>query len=284
MESSELSALVKLLEQRNEELEERERSLADQAEELQSQKEELTAAIEELVDKNNSLTSALLSLRQRNHELDQLLYRASHDLRTPVASLKGLMNIVKGEGMNPTQQIAFDHMQKQVNRMQSVLRALTALAQGAFNEITSQHVELTGIVRQAWSELDELPSHASATITISEGDQHFRTDANLILIALKCLLSNALIFCPDGQPPVIGVMITRYEKDVLITIADNGEGISPEIEGRLFEMFFRGSERSAGLGLGLYIVKSIVDRLSGSITWKRKTQGTEFTLHVPELI
>lgn len=96
-DQKEIENLIKLLEDKNNYLQERERDLADKTEELLAQKDMLTAAIEEVMLKNDSLNKTLMTLRDRNFEMDQILYRTSHDLRSPLSSIRGILELAKAE-------------------------------------------------------------------------------------------------------------------------------------------------------------------------------------------
>jgi signal transduction histidine kinase len=115
------SDIIIMLEEKNLKLLERERDLAEKQEELQAQKEELTAAIEELVNKNNSLTDTLIQLQKRNKELDLLLYRASHDLKTPVSSIQGLVNLMESEPITPEQKQLLEFIEQKTSQIHVVM-------------------------------------------------------------------------------------------------------------------------------------------------------------------
>jgi light-regulated signal transduction histidine kinase (bacteriophytochrome) len=125
-----------------EEWNEREYELAERQEELESQKEELNAAIEELVSKNEYLTSTLDELSQRKAELDQLIYRMSHDLRTPVTSILGVCQVMKMEGLPAAFFFHLDHIQKKGYELDCLLKSLTSFSQAALEDLVSTDVSL----------------------------------------------------------------------------------------------------------------------------------------------
>ena len=124
LEEEELNHLIKMLEERNARLEEREHDLADKTEELLAQKEELTAAIEELMAKNQSLSLTMSQLQDRNFELDQILYRTSHDLRSPQSSIKGVLNVLKTEAQTATAKDCCLHIENKTEQMDNLLRSV----------------------------------------------------------------------------------------------------------------------------------------------------------------
>ncbi len=283
MENSDIQPMVAALQLKNQLLEERERDLDEQKEELQSQKEELTAAIEAMVLKNNSLAEALVQLQKRNQELDQILYRASHDLKTPVSSLEGLLDLLKGENLTDAQTNLHVYMGQKVSQMNDVLKSLTMFAEASFERIELKEVSAEKIVHQVLRDLRYLPNFDNVKIEILyNGLHHFRADELVLYNILKCLISNSITFRDRLKAGFVWVNFSKDEKDLLIEITDDGEGISPAISASVFNMFFRGSECSHGQGLGLYIVKSVVERMKGEVRWISKSGKTTFQVILPE--
>ncbi len=284
MEHQDLKHLVSLLEETNKDLKERERDLADQKEELQSQKEELTAAIEELISKNNVLTETLQKLQQRNQELDQILYRTSHDLKTPVSSFQGLLDLLNGENLNESQKNISFYMQQKVLQMNGILKSLGMLAQASFEKIEIKPLSLQRVTQQVIEDLSYLPNFPNVSINIVYNSLQTVTADELILYnILKSLVSNAIIFRDSIAQGEAEVKFAEMGKSLVIEVSDNGDGIDPAIGSRIFEMFFRGSSRSHGSGLGLYIVKSIVERVKGEIKWTSSNGKTIFQVILPQL-
>lgn len=281
MENDERKKLISLLDERNQLLLDRERDLADRSEELAAQKEELTAAIEEVIEKNAFLSETLDKLKQRNQELDQILYRASHDLKTPVTSIVGLLELLKGENLTESQSLICDHISQKTSQMMSLLESLTMLAQAAFDSIQTKPVNIREAISTAIAQSKHHPNFYRATIAndVPEG-LSYNGDELKLKIVLRCLLDNALTF--SNQGPITIRMSGRLDKDNLsIAVEDDGDGIDHTVKEKIFEMFYRGSERSQGAGLGLYIVKSIVDRLNGSVSLESVKGKTIFTIALP---
>lgn len=283
MENSGLKELISALQLKNQQLAERESELDDQREELQAQKEELTAAIEELLLKNNSLADTLQQLQKRNQELDQILYRASHDLKTPVSSLEGLLDLMKGEDMTPSQTNLHTYMNQKVSQMNDVLKSLTMFAEASFEKIEVKDVPLNAVAEEVLKDLSYLPNFNNVKIQIIYNDlHHVRTDELVLYNILKCLISNSITYRDPLPAGNVWVQFNKIEKRLIIEVMDDGEGISNDIHASVFEMFFRGSERSLGQGLGLYIVKSVVERMNGEIQFRSNSGKTTFQVMLPE--
>jgi signal transduction histidine kinase len=282
LENEELKKLVALLEERNQLLLDRERDLADRSEELISQKEELTAAIEEVVEKNSYLNETLTKLQQRNKELDQILYRASHDLRSPVSSIFGLLDLFKAGGLNESQQLIHKHLSEKASQMMALLQSLTALSQAAFDKIQAKRIVLQKISDEVIESFKEHSNYKSTTFHTSiDSSLPCTADELKLTIILRCLIGNALIYRPESKNGNIWITAQRKQEALSMEIADDGDGILPDVRDKVFDMFYRGSERSQGAGLGLYIVKSVVDRLEGEILFESVQGKTVFKIVLP---
>jgi two-component system, sensor histidine kinase len=111
-------------------------------------------------------------------------------------------------------------------------------------------------------------------------------DKTRLKIILNNLLSNAVNFQKktEGHQPYIKISSRKHANGVLIRIEDNGEGIKPEHQDKIFDMFYRGSEKSSGSGLGLYIAREAVLKIHGSISIKSEYgQGTVAELKLKNL-
>jgi signal transduction histidine kinase len=268
---------------KNQKLIDREAELADKQEELQAQKEELTAAVEELVNKNNSLTDALSQLQKRNKELDALLYRASHDLKSPVTSLQGLVNLMESEITTTEQKSMMGYMNQKLSQMNGILKSMELLAQAAFEKIEYEKLTVKSIVDQVLSDLSYLPQRENVSIhfTFTENMQVV-SDRLFLYNILKSLLSNAIIFRDVLKPGNVWLEINATNGRLLIEVTDDGEGMPANISSHVFDMFYRGSERSLGAGLGLYIAKTAVERMKGEIRWISRSGKTTFQIDLPE--
>jgi signal transduction histidine kinase len=109
----------------------------------------------------------------------------------------------------------------------------------------------------------------------------FHSYPALVKIILENLIENAIFFCGADQPKVV-IEIFHQGTDVALQVTDNGQGIDEEVQGKIFDMYFRGNERSKGNGLGLYIVKKSVEKLQGSVSFETKLHvGSTFTVRLP---
>lgn len=263
--SQEISELLLLLQAQKDELAARERDLHEKTEELESQKEELTAAIEEVLKKNAYLNQALEELRERNHELDQLVYRASHDLKTPVTAIAGLVNLFRREFLSENGFEYLRHIDASVQQMMRLLTSLSWLTQASMNELHLSAFTYAELVGGALSDLRGLPDFGRIRLT-----EDYPTDATLYSDRLLwhnllyIILHNAYRY-RHAEDPAIVIRFTLEPQQVVLEVEDNGEGMTPEVAARAFDLFYRGSEKSEGAGLGLYVARKITTRLNGTI-------------------
>lgn len=195
-------------------------------------------------------------LEFRNKELDTLFYKVSHDLKAPVATLEGLCNILKSAISEPRE--ALEHLADTVLKLKTQNALLLQLAQ--INEqtigITSSNFE--SIVKSSLSGIESL-----LEVKIYADSTEINTDFFLLRMILYNLFHNTIHFATER--PLVEIRLYSTDGIYQITYRDFGPGIEKEMKTRVFEMFFKGSEKSKGSGLGLYIVKKAIEKLEGDI-------------------
>ena len=278
VDEQKINDLIILLNEKEILLKERELALEEQQEEYLSQKEELAAAVEELISKNEFLTKTLEKLKQRNQELDHILYRASHDFKTPVSSIRGLVDILNSGNLNADQQTATTHISEQVKQMQIRLSSLTNLSTAFFNEPQLQECSLCELISKIWKQLNV--RHTTRLLIPSE-DVRIVTDVALLSVAVKCILENAIAYRDPAVSGYVKIKCLKEDSVVHIDVYDDGDGISPDIAPHIFKMFYRGSEKSKGFGLGLYIAANIMEKLNGRIQHLPLNKETLFRITLP---
>lgn len=280
--SHKISDLVQLLEKKNETLAEREKELNEKAEELEAQKEELTAAIEELVKKNNFLNATLAELQERNEELDQLVYRTSHDLKTPITSTQGLLHLLNAENPPPSIKEYAHRIGLSMQKMDDLLRSIALFTKAALDEIKLEKADLLPLVQKTWNGLNYIEGFQTIkTAWAIDANLTVYTDVRLLSEALKAVLINAIQY-RNVVHATVTVSIAVREGYVDLYIEDNGDGMTPEVIEKACTIFYRGSERSTGSGLGLYMTKKIMNRLGGNVALAPLAKGLQVILSIPE--
>jgi signal transduction histidine kinase len=254
---------------------------------LKKQKKQLVVANGEVKRINENLESLVYErtklLHEVNRELDIFLYRASHDLRSPVCSIIGLCNIAA--------QVPSSELEGILNKTASTASAMDRLLKklriiSEINHPTDfSSVALFSLVNEIRYSFNSFIDEHRISFTIDcPEDLSFNTNVSLIEAMLVNLIENALFYCSLKTAAAHEVQFrARIQGDHLeFSIYDNGIGIEPGIRQKLFDMFYKGHEKSKGNGLGLYIVQKSVTALKGSITLDSQAHGyTRFTVRIP---
>jgi PAS domain S-box-containing protein len=245
--------------------------------------EDITAeeeAEQALHEKNDALTKA-------NQELDRFVYSASHDLRAPIASLLGLIKVARLEKSVEAIDLLLNLQEKSLIKLDTFIRDIVDQSRNARMPIAAEEIDCKKMIDAIFEQfhfLESLPQ-IRKYITIEQSHQ-FKSDSRRIEIVLKNLISNAIKYADLNKPdPTINIHVKINLNQALITVADNGEGIVSELKNKIFDMFFRASEKSNGSGLGLYIVKEVLEKLNGYIDVKSEFGlGSSFAVVIPNII
>ncbi|HZY80435.1 MAG TPA: HAMP domain-containing sensor histidine kinase [Cyclobacteriaceae bacterium] len=220
-------------------------------------------------------------LRKTNRELDSFIYSTSHDLRAPVASLLGLLNVARKE-VNDRKALDFLNLiEDRTQKLDDVVGDILNLARAKKSELRYENVDFNALLADSMSDVKYIDSAKKIELRYFEspGNQ-FIGDYSLTKMVLGNLLSNAIKYHSPSKPdPYIEVQFEKTAGHVSFVVADNGEGIDVMHQGKIFDMFYRASEKSKGTGLGLYIVKETLARIGGSVEVEsKKGKGTSFRI------
>jgi two-component system NtrC family sensor kinase len=236
----------------------------------------------------------LLSDITRFKELDEMksdfVDTVSHDLRSPLTTIRGYATMLDMVGdLNEQQARYVQKISENVERMHRLVDTLLDIGRiEAGVDLKLEWLMITDLVRQVAEELrlNAIQKRINYHLELPGGTEPMvQADRALMEQAVQNVIDNAIKYTQAGGEVHISV---GFEQDTFaaIRVADNGSGIAPVDEPRLFERFYRGAGRSAkkdgGSGLGLAIVKSIVDRHHGSIQVQtRLGVGSAFTIRIP---
>jgi PAS domain S-box-containing protein len=230
------------------------------------------------------LKKTVKELQTRNHELDNYVYRVSHDLRAPFCSMQGLINLSKAENNVETVKVYIDLIEKSVAKSDRFIQSLLNHSKVLNTEILIQAVDLHKLAKDCFSEVNYIAGDNHVKLDIhTQGDGAFFSDEFRVNIILTNIIANAARYTrSEAEDKYIKVDILVSHEHASITIADNGDGIPEQHMPKIFDMFFRGSEKATGSGLGLYIARQAADALGGTISVEsNQNQGTVFTVTLP---
>lgn len=229
----------------------------------------------ELKIKNDNLTIA-------NNELDRFVYSTSHDLRSPLTSLKGLVQIAKEEEDLEQIKYYFDLMDQSITRQDQFIIDIIDYSRNKRIDKTLETVNLPQLIDDVIQQYSFNENAKTIKIEKKIEVDEIYSDALRLKIIFNNLISNAIKYSdPEKEEKKIEIRVFKENDNCKIVVTDNGIGISEEILPRIFEMFF-GTNHNIGSGLGLYITMEAVKVLNGTIAVSSKIkEGTIFTITLP---
>ena len=239
----------------------------------------------EIKEKNADLQKANDSLQRVNEELDNFIYKTSHDIRGPLASLKGMCNVALMDVQDP---LALNYLNKldiTAEKLNTILTRLLIVNQINNSSLASDPIDFDDLVEEVISleRKKGLPDRLAINKDICD-KTIFYSDKQFVRIILENLIDNAIKFYNDSDrvEPFVNINIKGNGENVYINVVDNGIGVSQVHPDKIFQMFSRASERSETGGIGLYITKTAAEKLGGTVHLKTTPEGyTEFYVKLP---
>ncbi|OFY85713.1 MAG: hypothetical protein A3F72_12240 [Bacteroidetes bacterium RIFCSPLOWO2_12_FULL_35_15] len=224
-------------------------------------------------------------LSEKINEMETLISKLSHDLRSPLLSVLGLINVAENDPESD-KSIYLDKIKESIKRLDHIIIDITNTIYVSTMEQNPEVIQFEKMINETIAVLQFRENFEKIKISILINQtKDFYSDPKFLQSIIQNLLENAVKYSNCLIEPCIEIVVQEDAKGVLLKITDNGTGISPEFHDKIFDMFFRGTEISKGTGLGLYIVKKAVEKLHGKIELQsEKGKGTIFTIHLPNLI
>lgn len=224
------------------------------------------------------------NLQKTNEELDSFVYSASHDLRSPVTTLMGLINALKYE-KNPEEIKNLISMQdKTVKKLDSFIQDIINYSRNERQVLQKQDIVFSEIIQKI---LEQYQNYNNSTeiekIVNIKQEVSFVSDKVRLQIVLENLINNAIRYNPlKHEKPYLKIDITVEEEEAQIEIVDNGCGIEEEHLPKIFDMFYRATSENHGAGLGLFLVKESLNKVGGKIEVESNVkEGSIFRIQVP---
>jgi PAS domain S-box-containing protein len=207
-------------------------------------------------------------LRKINAELDKFVYSVSHSLRAPLTSVLGLINVIRIGEVSPQVDTYLELIEKSILKLDGTIHEINDYSRNARLGLNISEVDMSKILEELKTQYTTAGGIAKVRIeTLLQGAYPVYSDAERLRVVLNNLLSNAYKYRDYNKAdPYASVRVNILQDEVLIEVEDNGIGIDPGFIDKIFNMFYRASERSTGSGLGLYIVKETLDKLRGGIS------------------
>ncbi len=234
---------------------------------------------EERIKKQNRM------LEKTNLELDNFVYSASHDIRSPLTSILGLINIASRSTKRSEIEECFHLMKSRIHRLDEFIEDILDFSRNLKLDKKLREINLYYFIDEILNSHDFGENFDKLDIRISlSSDFEIISDPLRLKVIFKNLISNACKFLnPRNEASWLRISALRVDHSFQLIFEDNGEGIREDLIHRIFDMFYRASEKSKGSGLGLYIVKEMVDKLDGKISVNSVFgEGTQFIVELPD--
>lgn len=242
----------------------------------------------QLAEAIDNAYKAYLTKKSQAEELDFFIYKASHDLRGPLASIKGLVDLAKAD-LGNRQQLDFylTMVDNSIKELVETVNELLDYKKLEASPIQIISVDLNDLVASLLSSLQYVENYSRIDFKINiTHSEAFYTDYITIRSLLQNLVHNAINYGKyvEGNKPLIEINFEQNAEGNTLIVRDNGIGMRPEVLNQIFDMFYRDNVATAGSGLGLYIVKKGIKKLRGSIEVASEYgKGTCFTLNLPKM-
>ncbi len=222
-------------------------------------------------------------LKVRNIELDNFVYKVSHDLRAPLSSVLGLVNLASLKGNTDNLEDYIQRIGQKVKQLDHFISDVLSHSKNLKLELKVEKINLQELIDKTFADLNYLKGANEIVREITIDGKEFYSDPWRMGEIFRNLISNAIKYRDFTKTDShIRISIKMASDRATILFEDNGIGISKVNLNKIFDMFYRASEQSDGSGLGLYIVKNAVDKLGGILKVTSEIgKGTSFELKLP---
>lgn len=235
---------------------------------------------------NEELRQTNEDLQKRNKELDDYVYRISHEVRAPISSILGLFNLLRNHEDHDNLAITQEYLrliEESITKLDIFIRSVLQYSATKNFEEKIEEIDFEKLINECVREF--FPQEMNDKISIKtkiDTPLSFFSDVSLLKTIFRNLLENAIKYAKPNEQNSISILVSNDENTSSITFADKGIGIPLLYQERVFDMFYRGNDEANGSGLGLYIIKMALKRLDGSIRLESEEDiGTTFFLEIP---
>jgi len=235
----------------------------------------VTSSERTLLEKNKELMKA-------NQELDRFVYSASHDLRSPLSSISGLIELSKRDIPGTTEYLKL--MKDRVEVMEKFIHDIIDYSRNSRVPATMESVDVFNLINEVIELTRYMEGSRQPIVNVLvEKEMKVISDESRLRVILNNLLSNSLKYSdPEKDEVAITIAASVTSGVFTFSVEDNGVGIPEDQGDKIFNMFYRASEKATGSGLGLYIVKESLEKLNGSVRYESAPgKGSIFIVTIP---
>jgi signal transduction histidine kinase len=260
----------------------KEKSLAQsetifQLQEKESLKDKVNSELEQKVLERTA------ELKEKNEQLDDFVYKASHDIKGPLRSIIGLTTVSLKEIKDPKSVGYFEEILKSTKKLDILLGDLLELTKVKEVKIQKKEIDFKIVTDEVLKSFAHFQGFEKMKFDIQiQQTGGFKTDEKMVYSIVQNLTENAIKYMdPLKSDPFLKIEIKSDAERASLQFTDNGSGIPEEAQAKIFDMFYKVNTSSAGTGLGLYIVKTSVEKLGGNIGLKSDAgKGSSFLINL----
>lgn len=310
LKNDELYEKIEEIRSQHETLYKQQIQIVEKNNEIQAQNEELTAQNDQIIFQRENLKQAEQKLKEINEqlealveqrtgkleetikqldktvtELDRFVYSASHDLSAPLKSVLGLVQIARMEKDQNRLSEYYNHIEFSIQKLDRVIKSMVEFSRNYHLDVQSLAFDFHQLVDEVLRELAFWPEARKISFknNVSPKNSFIKSDSQRMKVVLHNLISNSVKYADFNKPDsYISIDFQSNGHGHQIIISDNGIGIEKGRQPRIFEMYYRATDRSHGSGLGLFIVKEIILKLGGKIEVESTYgMGSSFIIELP---
>src|SRR5690554_3806136 len=242
--------------------------------------------------KNQELMEKNQELYRLNQDLDNFIYAASHDLKAPISNIEGLLTVLV-ESLSP-ESLANEHnqriigmMQNSINRFKKTISNMTDVIKlQKENSVPATAVNISEITQEVLLDMKQVIESSNVAIETSidcEASIHF--SKNNLRSILYNLVSNAIKYSSPERLPLVQIHCSENDESIILKVQDNGLGMDQKNKNNIFKMFHRLHDHVDGTGIGLFMVKRIIENAGGKIDVQSKLgEGSVFTVYLKKVL
>jgi signal transduction histidine kinase len=235
---------------------------------------------------NDAMRKQYEELIKINKELDSFVYSVSHNLRAPLRSVLGLINLARMEDEKRGNFFNeyFGMMESSMNKLDETLKEILDYSRNARQDLTIEKIDIRKLLTDNLEKMQYMPGSSQIAKHIHIEEQcPLYSDKYRISVIFNNIISNAIKYYDEyKEEPFLRISIDVRSDKAHIKFEDNGIGIDKEYLNKVFDMFFRATQSNEGAGLGLYIVQEAVEKLKGTVAIKSHIRkGTTFIIEIP---
>jgi signal transduction histidine kinase len=233
------------------------------------------------------IVNQISALKQTNKELEMFFWRSGHDIKGPLATVKGLTNLANSEISDPLALKYFSMVDQCWQKLTHVVDELGLVADIKSESTKTETINFEEVCKSTFREYKYMADFEKIIFSVNINcTETFYSDQKLIKTIFRQLFENSIKYSNKTGIPFVKVSIANTPNNMIkIIVSDNGMGIKKEYHTKIFDMFFRGTNKVKGTGLGLFIIQNSLQKLNGAISLESEEgKGTTFSILLPNKI